>query len=214
MITPRREALLRAFAAEGLSQKAAAARLEVSVSWISKAARELGIKFVHGRIKHSDPRADEMAALYRDGHTLKAIGERYGGLTRERVRQLLTKYHAISGRDGGRKVRSIRLHIEMDAKRDQRYLAKYGCTFSQWQELIKLKSKPLRAYIEQRRNAHTRNIGWELNFWQWWTAWQESGHWHERGRGQHGYMMSRKRVGPYAPDNLLFVPTGRRSIGE
>jgi transposase len=213
MIAPEREALLRAYAAEGLSQKVAAKRLGLSNSYVSIAARELGIKFVHGRIKRSDTRADEMAVLYRDGHTLEEIGQRYG-LTRERVRQLLTKYHGISRRDGGNKVRSVRRLVEHDAKRDQRYLAKYGCTFAQWQGLIREPRNPTRAYIEQRRNAHTRNIGWELTLWQWWTAWQESGHWHERGRGQHGYMMSRKRAGPYAPDNLLFVPTGRRDIGE
>lgn len=212
-MTPRLEAFLRACVAEGLSQKATAERLEVSPSFVNKAARQLGLAFVHGRTKHNDLRADEMAVLYRDGHTLEEIGQRYG-ITRQRVKQLLTKFHGISRRDGGNKVRSVRRLVEHDAKRDQRYLAKYGCTFAQWQGLIREPKNPTRAYIEQRRNAHTRGIGWQLNLWQWWTAWQESGHWHERGRGQHGYMMSRKREGPYAPDNLLFVPTGRRDIGE
>lgn len=43
--------------------------------------------------------------------------------------------------------------------------------------------------------------------WEWWTIWQMSGRWEERGRG-HGYMMCRKGdVGPYALGNVV-IATG------
>ena len=50
-------------------------------------------------------RANEMAVLYKAGHTLQEIGHRYD-LTRERVRQIMTQRFGITAKDGGAVVRA------------------------------------------------------------------------------------------------------------
>lgn len=85
---------------------------------------------------------------------------------------------------------------------------KYGCSREQY---IAIRGLTTRRFIEQRRNAKTRGIGWELTFWQWWSIWQQSGHWHERGRGQ-GYVMCRLNdVGPYSEDNVFIATAADNS---
>ncbi len=167
--------------------------------------------------KTSDPRSPMMAALYRDGYTLKEIGKQYA-ITRERVRQILTKYHGINAKDGGQTVRAERKREKVRRSRDNRFIAKYGCTVDQWREIARighemraqgrgLYQTPLRAFCSQRANASRRDIGWELTLWQWWMIWQQSGHWEERGRG-HGYGMARfGDAGPYAIGNVEIIPS-------
>ena len=148
------------------------------------------------------------ARLYQDGLTLAQIGAQYG-VTRERVRQLLRKHTDVSAEDGGRYVRRQRLQRAKQAARDAKYLARHGCTFDQWKYLRSLKGAryraPLGAWRSQANNARARGIAWELGLWEWWTFWQESGRWNERGRGQ-GYVMCRKNdQGPYALDNVFIA---------
>lgn len=70
---------------------------------------------------------------------------------------------------------------------------------------------PIVAFQRHRNLAKFRGIGFELTIWEWWTIWQESGRWDQRGRG-HGYMMCRKGdVGPYAVGNV-FIATGAHNV--
>jgi hypothetical protein len=147
-------------------------------------------------------RAATMIAMYRSGQTLQQIGSTFG-VTRERARQILAK-HGITARDGGQSVVARRKAEAFRAARDARFLRTKGCTFEQYAALRAMK-KPTRAYSMQRKNADKRGIPWEFNLWTWWSVWQASGHWNERGRGNL-YMMCRKGdVGPYAPDNVFIA---------
>lgn len=221
---PRRRAKLDQMVIEcaeaGLTRRATAERLGVSYAAIIKAAQRSGAVFPHAS-KRADPRLEDMATLYLAGFTLQQVGDQYG-LSRERVRQILTRRKGIRGTDGGfyakaqaRKARAREIH-------DGRFLAKHGCTVAQWRVLRDLGLEmqrqgvgpyrtPIRAFINQRNNAHRRGIGWDLTLWAWWQIWAASGHWAQRGRGQ-GYVMCRiGDEGPYAPGNVFIALAAENS---
>lgn len=151
-------------------------------------------------------RAGVMAALYRDGRTLQQIGNMYG-LTRERVRQIINKHFRMTAKDGGAHKLATERAARRAAKRNHQVLAKYGCDLSALKAIRKAYGrKPTYAFVRQKTHARARGIGWELTFWQWWSIWQESGRWEQRGRGQ-GYMMCRHGdTGPYAISNVYIAP--------
>lgn len=66
---------------------------------------------------------------------------------------------------------------------------------------------PLRtAFMEQRSQAKSRGIAWELPYWQWLQIWQDSGHLHERGRRKGEWVMGRNGdAGPYAEWNVKII---------
>lgn len=144
-----------------------------------------------------------MAAMYRDGHTLQQIGDIYG-ITRERVRQILTGHFDLRGKDGGMHLRATQRRVKSIEQRNERFFRHKGCSWLQYVELRAM-GKPTRAFSMQRKNAHRRGICWELTLWEWWQIWQKSGHWQQRGRG-NGYVMCRKGdVGPYSIDNVFIA---------
>jgi hypothetical protein len=148
-------------------------------------------------------RRAEMAALYHQGKTLMEIGEIYG-TTRQNIQQQLAKF-GVRSKEGGGAVKKARRQEVALAKLDEKSMRRYGCTYTQFQELKQMR-KPLRAYRRQQSGAAGRGISWELTFWQWWTIWKESGHWERRGLGQ-GYVMCRKGdEGPYAVGNVFIAP--------
>jgi hypothetical protein len=187
-----------------------------------RACHKFGIKLVDKRgAKSGQPGARElrMRALYTNGHTLEQIGQIYG-VTRERVRQLLTKHFNLRADGGGKSVVKKRRAEERRARKDAASLNRHGCT---WAEYIAIRDhgkdegrkcrRPTIAFASQKKNAHHRGIGWELNLAQWWSIWQASGKWNERGRGQ-GYVMCRKGdEGPYAVGNV-FIATARENTSE
>lgn len=62
---------------------------------------------------------------------------------------------------------------------------------------------PKGQFSVQKRKAKQRGIDWELSFDEWWTIWQESGHWEQRGDHRGKYCMSRRGdVGPYSKENV------------
>lgn len=172
--------------------------------------RHTGLRFTYGTTRlatvreASKDRASEMVALYRAGCTLEAIGAQHG-ITRERVRQLMTKHFGITADDGGAHLLSERSAMMRDQRREQRSWARHGCSWADYVALRAMK-KPTRAYGMQKRNAITRGIGWNLTLWQWWTIWQQSGKWAERGRRGDAFVMCRKSdLGPYSPDNVYIA---------
>lgn len=55
----------------------------------------------------------------------------------------------------------------------------------------------------QKRKAKQRGIAWQLSFEEWWSIWQESGKWDQRGQGAASYCMCRHEdTGPYAVGNV------------
>jgi hypothetical protein len=207
--------------AEGKTRKQIAEVLNVSYQVVANIVRQYALQAVHGGRRHSDPRADRMAAMYRGGCTLAAIGKEFN-LTRERVRQLLKKYHGITAPAGGASLLAQRRRASAATRRDGRCMAKYGCTFDQWRQIMEIGRQmmadgasrsrtPMGAFSSQRRNAECRGIEWKLKFWDWWQFWLQSGKWESRGRGQ-GYCMCRiGDAGAYELGNI-YIATNSENI--
>lgn len=181
----QRIALMRKFAAGGLSIAKTAERLGVTRQTVYRTSHQHGIEFartysVSAEVRFGQvSRAVAFAKLYREGSTLKQIGEQFG-ITRERVRQIMTKHIGIRANDGGQHTRAIATKKKNKARRDARSLKKWGCRFDQYVALRAMK-KPTRAY--------------------------------ERGTGR-GYCMCRLNdTGPYAADNV-YIATGVENIQD
>lgn len=204
--TVRRMAQVTELFTLGFTRRQMASALGVEYSVASQLCRRAGVPKVYdrsgwqGHIDASRDRATSMLALYQDGYTLAKIGEMHG-LTRERVRQLMTKNFGTRRGDGGQHLVAAVKADRAKQRLDAAAIRKWGCSQAQYLDLRRLK-KPTRAFGSQRSNAARRGISWELTLWQWWTIWQESGHWHQRARGS-GYVMCRTGdVGPYAVGNV------------
>ena len=191
-----RLAKLRKCAARGLSRKETAKLLGIHDRTVHNDALKHGITFSKKYSVSADvrfeqlSRAVEFAKLYREGKTLDQIG-RLHGVTRERVRQIMTKHVGIRANDGGKHKIAQKKERERNAKRDAKSLKKWGCKWADYVRLRAMRHPTLR-FAAQRQNAIRRGIGWELTLWQWWQIWQHSGKWAERGRG-HGYGMAALR---------------------
>ena len=146
-------------------------------------------------------RRNRFIYAYSRGATLQEIGDEHG-ITRERVRQVISKFGKIRG---GRTIRVARHREELERKLDKRCLRVRGCTWKQYVELRSMR-KPTVAFGQQRRNAHDRGITWELKLWDWWCIWKNSDHWENRGRNNGQYVMCRRGdVGPYAVWNVFIA---------
>lgn len=141
---------------------------------------------------------------YKSGKTLREVAVIYG-ISRERVRQILEE-NGLNGRDGG-------IHSRLEKKKqaaERKFFEKYGCSKQKFEEVkghYKEKSKsPWHAYKSQRRNAKSRGVEWNINFWDWWCLWEESGKWESRGRGNDHYCMCRKGdEGDYSKGNVYIA---------
>jgi hypothetical protein len=61
---------------------------------------------------------------------------------------------------------------------------------------------PKGKYSIQKRHADQRKIPWEFTFDTWWSWWQDTGRWDERGIGADAAVMCRHGdTGPYNPEN-------------
>jgi DNA-binding XRE family transcriptional regulator len=150
--------------------------------------------------------------MYLDGKTLTVIGRKYK-ISRERVRQILTKHYGIRAPDGGMSLSVKRWRDVLDAQHNARSFKLWGCSYAEYKRILKHPGKPTRAYWNQRRNEKERGIGWDFNLWQWWKVWEQSGHWDERGRGG-GYCMCRLNdTGPYSVDNV-YIATGIENMRD
>jgi len=152
---------------------------------------------------------------YKRGDTSATIAASEG-VSRQRIQQLLARY-GITRLDGGQRHRwPLRLAAAMDkrAARHERCMAKWGISLAEHKAITAKYGKthesrsPFCKFIQQRKNARQRNIEWRITFREWWTIWQDSGRWEQRGRGQ-GYCMARKLdQGPYAPENVYICTIG------
>ncbi len=158
-----------------------------------------------------------MSCEYKQGKTLEQIGQEYG-ISRERVRQIISK-DGLTAADGGKAMRAFARKSAKHREKDPSWfdtsaLKIYGVTSDELKELNggmgrSVQGSPAQRYMSQRNNANKRGIGWELTFREWLAVWQESGHFHERGRGQ-GYCMTRiGDTGPYAVGNVEIKTVGQ-----
>lgn len=235
-LKPHTIRLVKEAAASGLTVTEAAVALDMSRVTVAKYAIELGLDFKRGgRVrkvkpirphsekwatlrKRHDDRFPTMATLYREGYTLQQIGEQFG-VTRERVRQILSKYGDMSAKDGGKHATAVAKKERRARLLDGRCIAKHGCTREQLAILIEIGRRmqaagrglyqtPVYAFRQQRQSAKNRGIGWDLTLWQWWSIWERSGKWENRGRGGTCYVMARHGdTGPYAAWNVDIIPT-------
>lgn len=147
--------------------------------------------------------ATEMAALNAGGISIEQAGMRYG-LTREGAIKRLVKYGFCIQAPAVVKDFPRRVAAKQKAA-DDLSCRKWGCDRAAYLRLRKMQ-KPTHAFAAQRRNANDRGIAWEFNLWQWWSVWERSGKWSERGCGYDRYVMCRKGdVGPYATDNVYIA---------
>lgn len=163
-----------------------------------------------------DDRAEQMAHQFSLGATLQEIGDEYG-ITRERVRQILTSI-GVGRHDGGQSVKTLANLRYKNKPKPDKHFATYGCTKAEAELLngglcVSTKRTPAHKYGNQRRNAKARGIAWEITFPEWLNVWLESGHFQERGRGV-GYVMARiGDVGAYAVDNVEII-TSAQNISD
>jgi hypothetical protein len=211
---------LKAFAAAGLNMRQTAEKLDISYQSVVNGSKRFGIVFSRKHRPKVNPRpdgrADEFAVRFRNGETLQSIATSHG-ITRERVRQVLTRKKGMDRTDGGIFVRSAVRRKKIEDKREQDARARWGCSRDEYVSLLEVGRRmiaeglsrdrtPAGAFANQKQNAKSRGIEWRLTLWQWWAIWQESGRWEDRGRG-HNYMMCRKGdAGPYAVGNVFIAP--------
>lgn len=204
-------------AERGLSMQEAAGHLGIHYLTVTRKAKELGIEFRRPNKGAADQeRLQAVAAMYRSGKTLAEIGELYG-VTRERIRQLLSRYTDVTATDGGS---AAKARIERDKKRAEREAAcleKNGCSVAQLKHLRRIAREmmaagvcrdktPIQAFNAQRCKAKARGIAWNLKLWEWWTVWCDSGKWERRGRSGDGYVMCRfSDNGPYELGNVYIA---------
>lgn len=210
---------VRALAEQGMTRAEAADKFAMPYQRFARYCRSHKIEFRHGSKVVVDPRAAQMAALYRSGQTLQQIGEAFG-ISRERVRQILRERTAVTSQDGGKAVLAKRRKERAARDLDGKTLARLGITHEEYRKFLAIGRQyaaegrayrsPIRAFIQQRNSAHRRGIGWDLTFSQWWAIWSVSGKWNERGRD--GYVMCRKGdTGPYAASNV-FIATSVENV--
>lgn len=71
---------------------------------------------------------------------------------------------------------------------------------------------PKGKFIRQKTNAKRRGIPWEMTFEEWWSIWEKSGKWEQRGQGPYNYCMSRKfDQGPYSVNNVTITTSRKNS---
>lgn len=159
-------------------------------------------------------REDAMAEAYRSGLTLQEIGDRHG-VSRERVRQIITKNYGLTRNGGGAHATSVtrraaRAEVK-GARAEARCLKAYGCSIAERDDCmagqrIAGSSSPAVVYRTQKRSAEGRGIRWEITLPQWWRVWTESGRWNQRGRRRAiTYLARRRNTGPYAVWNVYIT---------
>lgn len=158
-----------------------------------------------------------MRDMYINGFTMQKIGDEYG-ISKQRVSKLLKKHFGITWKDGGAFVASkLRKTQNDDDKRESKNKKTeefFMCTKEQFLEINKIEltrkeTSPALEYYFQCHKARKRGVEWSITFPEWWKVWQESGHYHERGRGQ-GYCMARfGDIGSYSVGNVYIVTIGQ-----
>lgn len=226
----------KALAAEGKSTGEIAEALKISYQVAAYQLRKLSITPVllkrGPKIKEPSPEAvahravieskkvalaekrQKMAAMYRQGLTLDAIGRQYG-ITRQAIEQHL-KAVGVNRKDGGQSFSAARKRERKDREIQARYMSKYGLPLEVMQQLRA--DRVTHAYSQQRISARNRGIKWDLDFSTWFAIWQASGKLHLRGKGKGKYVMSRiKDDGPYVVGNVhiqLATENSREAVSK
>lgn len=183
---------VREMCAAGATASEIAAAIGATAAGVKTYAKRWGLNLAPAPrgpafTEHARQRAEEMAAMYRQGLTLQVIGDNFG-LSRERVRKLLARVGVTPTEGGSRRVAQAKKDSRR-AELDARCMLRYGVDRETRQMLQDCGA--LGAYRTQRQTARTRGIPFSLSLAEWWAVWQASGKYHLRGRGLGHYCMSR-----------------------
>ena len=127
---------------------------------------------------------EDLVSRYSAGESLQAIGSDYG-VTRERVRQLLSK-RGINKTNGGflkrAKDKAAACRSEKKFRRDERAIKTYGCTYSEVKRLndglLPSDTRGIAlAFVRKRINARRKDksLIWTLTFPEFVALWEQSG---------------------------------------
>lgn len=144
-------------------------------------------------MSYDETKHNTIIELFKQGKTLREIGGMYA-VSGERIRQILAA-HGVTRQQGGQAVRAAKRAAATRQKRERSCLEKHGCTLEQFQSVCTPRPKgstsPYLTFVRQRNHANSRGVEWKMKFWEWFSVWQESGKWEERGRGTGSYCMCR-----------------------
>ena len=145
-----------------------------------------------------------MIGLYKDGLTLKEIGElQTPKISRERVRQLIRPF--VSADEGGYKQNIKRISDEKSKVRDEYYLKRWGLTYSEFKKIPNETRQKFIMFIHNKKQ-HYHWMKIELNFAQWVKLWEESGKSSLRGVGRNNYgMMVVDKTKPLCTSNVIIL---------
>jgi hypothetical protein len=213
----RRAQQIRELALLGKARQEIADEILLSYQSVVKYGIKYDIPIRHASAGPSDGgRADAMASMYRSGKTLEQIGQLYG-VSRERVRQVISKYRGVKAGEGGQAAKSKLRRQQLQAKKEADCQARWGCSTAEYKGLRDIERAMMRggagfyktprgAFTTQRNNARNRDIEWNLTLWQWWAVWRESRKWEQRGRSGDSFVMCRfKDDGPYEIGNVYIA---------
>ena len=128
-----------------------------------------------------------LAARAAEGASMVVISEELG-ITRQRAHWLLRKHGIVRGQ----------------WKKEKPPRLRFGLSLERAAELDALGA--ISAFQSQRANAKSRAIPWEMTLAEWWSVWEMSGQWANRGRHKGGYVMSRPGDrGPYSAGNVKII---------
>jgi len=169
-------------------------------------------------------REQQIIVLFASGATTITIGKIFG-VSKQRIQKILSK-NGIKRKNGGASVyyrQAAKPHLqqmaELSLRSEKLFFDCVGCSHEEYKKINrkfknKNSSSPAKVFSSQRGNSKTRGIRWELNFFQWWTLWEKSGKWNQRGRKKGNYVMARNEdKGPYALGNVKII-TNTSNIKE
>lgn len=137
----------------------------------------------------------EIMGMRSDGKSVPEIAAIYG-VTPQSIYNLASK--------AGTPLGQHKPTLSKSAKRDVKCVAKWGCTYEQYQGVLKAGATQL--FANHRQRAKKRAIPFEMTLWEWWSVWQKSGKWDQRGNRRDQYVMARKGdVGPYSVKNVYIT---------
>ncbi len=181
------DAEIRLLAISGAHVGQVTEQIGCSYAAIHNYAKKHGIEFTRKRDPKSVERTELMRAMYVQGITYQAIGEKFG-VSRQCVQQKLEKLGVDCTKGGQRFSARVRRETKMAATM-RRIEAEWGVSYSEWKAYRA--DKTIAAFEQHRTKAARRCIPFSLTFPQWLAIWQASGKLRLKGRGKGHYCMSR-----------------------
>ena len=190
----------------GFTQSEIAGMYEVSAQAVGKALRLLGVTRFEGgksemarvRVKTKSPKSAahrEWITAFENGGLMAEIAD-ISDVSVAAVEKVLKRFCA-----------------SVEAHEIARFKKLHGVCVSSFDSFEAAKAA-LDKFQTQRSRAKARGIGWQMNFSDWWSVWDESGKWPHRGVGMDAYVMAREGDrGPYASWNVR-IDTSRNNLIE